>query len=107
DGAIADGLFGAHILRRSKRQTALGQPISAGFSARHGDAEVRKHCLAFVEQDVLRLDVAMHDALSMRVVQRRRDLPGDAECLVEAELPLSIELGAQRFAADERHYVEE
>ena len=105
DGSIGDGLFGTHVLRRADRQTALRQPVPPRVPHRHRDAEVGEHREALVEQDVLRLDVSMHDTLSMRVVERRRDLPRDVERLVEVKLPLAIELGAQRFAADERHHV--
>ena len=43
----------------------------------------------------------MDDALLVRVVERARDLPRDRERFLEAQLPLAVELGAQRLAADE------
>ena len=61
----------------------------------------------FLEQDVLRLDVAMHELLAVRVVERARHLLRDRERLLDAELVLAIQLVAQRLAAHERQHVVE
>ena len=58
-----------------------------------------------VEQDVFRLDVAVDDVLSMRVVERIRDGGRDADRLVDAELRFAVQFVPQRFAVDERHDV--
>jgi hypothetical protein len=42
-----------------------------------GDAEVRHHRVAALEEDVLRLDVAVNHAASVGVSQRVRHLDGD------------------------------
>jgi hypothetical protein len=60
-----------------------------------------------VEQHVFRLDVAVDDALTMRVVQRGRDLAGDANRLVDRELPLSSEAIAERPALEIWHHAKE
>ena len=63
--------------------------------------------LAFVQQDVLGLDVAMDHAVPMRVVERTRHLARDAHGVGDRELPFALEPRAQRLAVDERHDVEQ
>ena len=55
-----------------------------------------------VQQDVLRLDVAMNDALAVGVAQRIRDLPCDAQCVIQRELLLAGDPVAQRLAPRRR-----
>ena len=64
-------LFGRHVGRRAQR----GAEARAGFAIggiayRLGDAEVGHHHVFAGDQDVLGLDVAVHDAGGMRVRQR-------------------------------------
>ncbi len=61
---------------------------------------------AVVQQNVLGLDVAMDDAVPMRVVERVGHLARDAHRLVDAELRLAVELLAKRLALDVGHDVE-
>ena len=60
-----------------------------------------------VEQDVLRLEVAVDHVVAVRVVERTRDRGRDANGFVDRQLLLAIESRAQRFAFDERHHVEQ
>jgi hypothetical protein len=60
-----------------------------------------------VEQDVLRLDVAVHHVVAVGVVQRGGDLAGDGEGVGQRELPLALEPLAQRAAFHVGHDVEE
>ena len=53
------------------------------------DTEVGDHRLALVEQDVFGLDVAMDQAVRVRVVQRGGDLPDEVDRLVGRELALA------------------
>ena len=85
-------------------------PVSRSSGARlgrEGDAEVGDHRLAFVKQDVLRLDVAVDQPAGVGVVEGRGDLPHDGDRLVDRELLLPGEPLAQRFAADVGHDIEE
>ena len=107
DGAVARGLLGTHVLRRAERESGLREAIASRLGDGERDAEVGQHRLAFLKQDVLRLDVAVHQSLSVRVVERARDLLGDRERLVEAELVLALQLLPQRFAANVRQHVVE
>ena len=68
------------------------------------DAEVGKQRPArvVVDEDVGRLYVAVHDATPVGMVQRRADLPRDAQRRVERR-PLLRERALQRGTAHERH----
>ncbi len=59
------------------------------------------------EQDVLGLDVAMHDVARMRVAQGGRHLADELERLLERELPLALQAVAQRLSLHVRHHVVE
>ena len=61
--------------------------MTAGLLHGQGDAEVGDQGGAVLEQDVLRLDVAVDDALAVRVVERRGHLAREPERLVHRELP--------------------
>ena len=71
------------------------------------DAEVGEHGVPLLEENVLRLDVAMHDSLAMRERQRIRDLDENAHCILHGELAALLEPVAQRLAAHVRHHVPE
>ena len=43
--------------------------------------------------------------MTVRVIERARDLAGNPQCLVYGELSLAIESRAQRLTLDERHHV--
>jgi hypothetical protein len=60
-----------------------------------------------LQQDVLRLDVAVHDAACVRVVERLGDLAREAHRLVHRERPVPREPRAQRLPIDVRHHVVE
>ena len=63
---------------RARARSRSAAPSSAADD-RPRDAEVRDHGVPACEQDVLGLDVAMHDAVRVRVVERVGDLAGDAD----------------------------
>ena len=76
-------------------------PVPVRFAPRHGgrgarchdrarDAEVREHRVPFLEQNVLRLDVAVDDSLAMRVRERVRDLHENAHRIAHRELAASM-----------------
>jgi len=62
--------------------------------------KIRDHRLALVQQDVFGLDVAMDDAVMMRVIQGAGDLPRDGQRFIDAELLLTVQLAAQRLSPD-------
>ncbi len=71
-------LLRAHVARRADRHPGARQRLPIEGADRPGDTEVGHDGVPVRQQDVLRLDVTMHDTLSMRVIEGRRDLPRDA-----------------------------
>src|SRR5438093_1089182 len=72
---------------------------SAGRCARAHDR------MTGLEQDVLRLDVAMQDVVAVGVVQGIRHLGGDVQRVLERELALAVQAAAQRFPLYVGHHV--
>src|SRR5512143_4367018 len=60
-----------------------------------------------MQQDVLRLDVAMDDPGCVRVVERRRHLSREIDRSIERNLLLALDHMPQRFSFDVRHHVKE
>ena len=115
DIAVAGGLLGAHVGGRAEAQSGFGQLgevprpgcLALASRKRPRDTEVGHDRMTRLEQDVLGLDIAMNHALAVGIVERVGDLTSDAEGVVERELRLAFEAGAERLAVDERHDVEE
>ena len=76
-------------VRESELAPAQRADVPAASSwFRAGDAEVGDQRVpVLVEQDVLGLDVAVHDAVRMRVVQRVGDLAYDPERVATGRCP--------------------
>ena len=72
-----------------------------------GDAEIGHQGGPVLQQDVLRLDVAMDHALAVGVVEGGRDFPGEPQRVVHRELPLPAQPGPERFPGDVGHHVVE
>ena len=88
DVGIGGGLLGRHVERRAERRAGVGErvpsrspPRAPRRAERLGDAEVGDRGRAAGEQDVVRLDVAMHDAALVRVGERARDVLEDRDRL--------------------------
>lgn len=62
---------------------------------------------AGLEQDVLRLDVPVHDALEVRVSQRPRDLLEQLRRFARRQRSAGAHPLGQRFALDVRHHEED
>ena len=101
------GLLRAHVVRGAEREPGLGHPAAGRRTERQGNPEIRHHRAAVVEQDVLRLDVAVDHAMPVGVVQGVGHRHRDPHRLLDAELGLPVEFGSQGLAVDERHDVVE
>ena len=89
DVHLAPGdLLGAHVLGRAEHVAGHGQRLAALLSR---EPEVRDHGQAVTtDDDIARLDVAVHHAVGVRVVERVRDLgdhAGRAPVVGRVELP--------------------
>ena len=74
-------LLRAHVRGRAQSQARLGQSLAPGQVQRPGDAEIGDDGALAFEQDVLRLDVSVDDALPVGVSQGVRHLLGDPSAL--------------------------
>ena len=83
------GLFRAHVAGRTQRDARPGGPALVSHLDRPGDAEVAHNRMAGLEENVLRLDVAMYDVPFVRIAQSVGHLAGDAQGVLERELPLA------------------
>jgi hypothetical protein len=94
-------------VRRAERKARLGQLLPPGGIEGLGDAEVRHQRLAGGQQDVLGLDIAMHDAVAVGVVQRPRHFPGNGDRSVDLELRLPVQPVPEGFGLDVGHHIVE
>ena len=102
---VAGRLFGAHVRGRADGQADLGEGRAGGRRGdqRLADAEVGHDRVAFVQQDVLGLDVAMDDVVAVRVVERVGHLDSDAQRLVDRHGGAVREAVTQRLPLHHRH----
>ena len=98
-------LLGAHVVRGAQRHPGLGHPGAAGTAHGQGDAEVGDEGGAVVEEDVLRLDVAVDDAVAVGVIQRRGNFARDPNRVRNRQLFLPVQPISQRFPFHEGHHV--
>jgi hypothetical protein len=102
------GLLGAHVGRSAderlepRKERRVGQAALGGL----GDAEIddfrHRHAVVQRHEDIRRFDVAVNDALLMRVLDRTADLGKEIEPSPQRESPLGTELG-DAHAPDQLH----
>src|SRR5439155_593510 len=96
DLVASRGLLRAHVGRRPDDRSRLCERLRLPRDAEGaGDPEVRDDGGPARKQDVLRLDVAVHHAVAVRVGQRSRHLRRDATA---AQLPLDGVASGERVA---------
>jgi hypothetical protein len=107
DPPFASPLLGAHVHGRTEYEPSLRQAFSTRRIEGVGDAEVGHHRLAGLEEDVLRLDVAVDDPVAVGVGEGREDVAGDLERVLQREQLLASEPVPQRLALHVGHGVPE
>ena len=80
---------------------------SVAAAVAEGDAEIGDDRLTLEQQDVLGLDVAMHDAARVGVIERLGHVARDRERRIDGKRSFAIQPLAQRLAAHEGHDIEE
>ena len=113
-GEPASDLFGRHVLQRPHEHARLGQIVPrrnrvdrapAGHRERLNglrQPEVEQLHPALREHHVSRLQIAMHDPLAMRVVERVGDLDAISQRLFDRQRPLRQPV-EQRFTLEQLH----
>jgi hypothetical protein len=108
DVGIARGLLRRHVRRRADRDAGHRERGATGSCLRCGErlrnAEVGHHRGAAAQQDVVRLDVPMHDAALVGVRKRARHVAEDRQHLGHGQWA-ARKPSAQTLAVDERHRV--
>ncbi len=107
DFALPHRLLRRHVERRAEAHAGFGHPGTAGAADRERNAEVRHQGLSVVEQDILRLDVAMDHAMAVGIVECARHLRCNPDGIGDGELGLAGEPVAQALSFDERHHIEQ
>ena len=98
---IAQRLLRRHEARGAEHAVGRRVPVVA----ESGDAEVgeQKAPADVLDEDVVGLHVAVHDAAFMRVGQRPPHFAGEPAHVVRRERPVAVEATRERFAAHPRH----
>jgi hypothetical protein len=94
-------LLRGHIRRCADRPAGAGQ---LGGVDDLSDAEVGHDGAPPVQQDVVRLQVPVHDPRGVRERQRVRDLLPDLRDPLPRQRPVPLDLRTQRRAVDELHH---
>src|SRR6185503_14044539 len=97
------GLLRTHVSGSADRDARARHPALACHVDRAGDAEVAHHRMTGLEENVLRLDIAMDDVPVMSVAQGIRHLARDPQRVLDRELPLAGQTTAQRLPLDVGH----
>jgi len=109
DLGIGRGLLGCHVQRRAERRAGVGEgrassvSTALGAAQRLGDAEIGNRGGAAGEQNVVRLDVAVHDAALVRIGECARDVLHDRHRLRHGEATVREQSCAERLAVDVWH----
>ena len=95
----------AHVGRCPDAHPRLREGLALDHAQRLADAEIRDQRMPVLQHDVLGLDVAVHDSVTVRVVERPRDFGRDAHRLAHREQLRLIQSVAHRAPLDAWHHV--
>src|SRR5437773_2656522 len=97
-------LLGRHVVRSSHDISASGH---AAAEMPGGNSEISDECvLVFIEENVVRLDVAVHQSASVGVIESRRDLGRDAGGSFRRKRAMPANAITQRAARQVWHHQE-
>ena len=100
---VAGRLLGAHVRRRSHGEAGARRAHLARQLDHVRDAEVGDVRVIVGEQDVRRLDVAVDDAVPMRVLERVTYFFGNAQRHRDGQWSFPLDALLERVALDVRH----
>ena len=103
---VAGRLFRTHVVGSADREAGLGEPRACAALDGACDAEIRQQSSPVRQQDVCRLDVAMHEAMAVCIREPFRDLAGDLDCDQHRQRTGARKALLQRLAIHEGHDVE-
>jgi hypothetical protein len=100
---LACGLLGGHVLRRAERATHFVRRRVGRADERDTEVGEQRAVGAALDQNVLGLEVAMHDPFAMRVLEYLRELDEHPARNVRVEPPLAPQPHAERLAVHVAH----
>ena len=98
----AEHLLRTHELRRTRNAALIGRALGG----RDPEIHHQRPPTSCLDQDVVRLHVAMHESLAVRVPECPRDLAQHPHGLRRCQRPTTPDTLAERFAVDVRHHIE-
>ena len=108
DVLLGAGLLGTHVGGCAECEAGARHTADVGcLLDRSCDAEVGDDgatCRA-LDENVVRLDIAVDDVVRVGMLQRVGDVAGDLEGALDGELLLALNEGAERVPVDVRHRV--
>ena len=98
-------LLRRHVRGCSQRDAGFGKPVALrGIAYRLGDAKIHDQRVTAGQENVVRLDVAMHHAPAVRVGQGVHDFGQNPYRVLDGQFPAPEPI-PQRFSLHERHDV--
>ena len=103
DVALAHRLLGAHVLRSAERETRLCHALAASLFHGERDSKIGHECMTVLKENVLRLDVAVHDAAAVRIIERVGGFARYSNGIRYGKLLVTIQSTAERLTFHVRH----